>query len=316
MLVVAGNERAYKRMDPVLMALLAAAMAPKTRSGSNISQSDIEPFQQLIISQLMGTPSQKPVDEEMIRRMEAPQWTAISNYGEYTEEDIEPKIQQFILAGLPLSQVEKSIKEELKKTGRASKDNLKSANDLAKELYAEFVNANNKIQQAKTKAFESSPYTKLGVSDPSDYPTASVEDTVSLYPELFENLASQNRYRAFAKPVDAATSKEIKGAKYEPRTLGDEQFLALQRSVQKTKPGSSVKLDTKGVEAMNKFREAQKAADLAAVAQIKQRNTNTQLRQDAEQKSANELMKRIVLTKVIDNPKLFSNPEVQKILGT
>jgi hypothetical protein len=296
--------------------MLVAAMAPRTRSGSNITQSDIDPFQQLILSQFMGVPSQKPVDEDMIRRMEAPQWTAISNYGEYTEEDIEPKIQQFILAGLPLSQVEKSIKEELKKTGKASKDNLKSANDLAKDLYTEFVNANNKIQQAKTKSFESSPYTKMGISDPSDYPTASVEDTVSLYPELFENLASQNRYRTFGKPVDVETGKQIKGAKYQPRTLGDEQFLALQRSVQKTKPGSSVKLDTKGVEAMNKFREAQKAADLASLAQVKQRNVNTQLRQSAEQKSANELMKRIVLTKVLDNPKLFANPEVQKILGT
>ena len=296
--------------------MLVAAMAPRTRSGSNITQSDIDPFQQLILSQFMGVPSQKPVDEDMIRRMEAPQWTAISNYGEYTEEDIEPKIQQFILAGLPLSQVEKSIKEELKKTGKASKDNLKSANDLAKNLYTEFVNANNKIQQAKTKSFESSPYTKMGISDPSDYPTASVEDTVSLYPELFENLASQNRYRTFGKPVDVETGKQIKSAKYQPRTLGDEQFLALQRSVQKTKPGSSVKLDTKGVEAMNKFREAQKAADLASLAQVKQRNVNTQLRQSAEQKSANELMKRIVLTKVIDNPKLFANPEVQKILGT
>lgn len=303
-------------MDPQLLAMLVAAMAPRTRSGSNITQSDIDPFQQLILSQFMGVPSQKPVDEDMIRRMEAPQWTAISNYGEYTEEDIEPKIQQFILAGLPLSQVEKSIKEELKKTGKASKDNLKSANDLAKNLYTEFVNANNKIQQAKTKSFESSPYTKMGISDPSDYPTASVEDTVSLYPELFENLASQNRYRTFGKPVDVETGKQIKGAKYQPRTLGDEQFLALQRSVQKTKPGSSVKLDTKGVEAMNKFREAQKAADLASLAQVKQRNVNTQLRQSAEQKSANELMKRIVLTKVIDNPKLFANPEVQKILGT
>ena len=303
-------------MDPQLLAMLVAAMAPRTRSGSNITQSDIDPFQQLILSQFMGVPSQKPVDEDMIRRMEAPQWTAISNYGEYTEEDIEPKIQQFILAGLPLSQVEKSIKEELKKTGKASKDNLKSANDLAKNLYTEFVNANNKIQQAKTKSFESSPYTKMGISDPSDYPTASVEDTVSLYPELFENLASQNRYRTFAKPVDAETGKQIKGAKYQPRTLGDEQFLALQRSVQKTKPGSSVKLDTKGVEAMNKFREAQKAADLASLAQVKQRNVNTQLRQSAEQNSAKELMKRIVLTKVIDNPKLFANPEVQKILGT
>jgi len=296
--------------------MLVASMAPRTKSGSNITQSDIDPFQQLILSQFMGVPSQKPVDEDMIRRMEAPQWTAISNYGEYTEEDIEPKIQQFILAGLPLSQVEKSIKEELKKTGKASKDNLKSANDLAKDLYTEFVNANNKIQQAKTKSFESSPYTKMGISDPSDYPTASVEDTVELYPELFANVASQNRYRTFGKPVDVETGKQIKDAKYQPRTLGDEQFLALQRSVQKTKPGSSVKLDTKGVEAMNKFREAQKAADLASLAQVKQRNANTQLRQSAEQKSANELMKRIVLTKVIDNPKLFANPEVQKILGT
>ena len=303
-------------MDPQLLAMLVASMAPRTKSGSNITQSDIDPFQQLILSQFMGVPSQKPVDEDMIRRMEAPQWTAISNYGEYTEEDIEPKIQQFILAGLPLSQVEKSIKEELKKTGKASKDNLKSANDLAKDLYTEFVNANNKIQQAKTKSFESSPYTKMGISDPSDYPTASVEDTVELYPELFANVASQNRYRTFGKPVDVETGKQIKGAKYQPRTLGDEQFLALQRSVQKTKPGSSVKLDTKGVEAMNKFREAQKAADLASLAQVKQRNANTQLRQSAEQKSANELMKRIVLTKVIDNPKLFANPEVQKILGT
>lgn len=303
-------------MDPQLLALLVGALAPQTKSGSNITQSDIDPFQQLILSQLMGTPSQKPVDEDMIRRMEAPQWTAISNYGEYTEEDLEPKIQQFIMAGLPLSQVEKSIKEELKKTGKASKDNLKSANALAKELYSEFVNANNKIQQAKTKSFESSPYTKMGISDPSDYPTASVEDTVGLYPEMFAKLASQDRYRAFAKPVDPETSKEIKGAKYEPRTQGDEQFLALQRSVQKTKPGSSIKLDTEGVKAMNKFREAQKASDLASLARTQQRNTNTQLRQSAEQKSSNDLLKRIVLTKVLDNPKLFANPEVQKILGT
>jgi hypothetical protein len=303
-------------VDPQLLALLVGALAPQTKSGSNITQSDIDPFQQLILSQLMGIPSQKPVDEDMIRRMEAPQWTAISNYGEYTEEDLEPKIQQFIMAGLPLSQVEKSIKEELKKTGKASKDNLKSANALAKELYSEFVNANNKIQQAKTKSFESSPYTKMGISDPSDYPTASVEDTVGLYPEMFAKLASQDRYRAFAKPVNPETSKEIKGAKYEPRTQGDEQFLALQRSVQKTKPGSSIKLDTKGVEAMNRFREAQKASDLASLARTQQRNTNTQLRQSAEQKSSNDLLKRIVLTKVLDNPKLFANPEVQKILGT
>ena len=303
-------------MDPQLLALLVGALAPQTKSGSNITQSDIDPFQQLILSQLMGTPSQKPVDEDMIRRMEAPQWTAISNYGEYTEEDLEPKIQQFIMAGLPLSQVEKSIKEELKKTGKASKDNLKSANAFAKELYSEFVNANNKIQQAKTKSFESSPYTKMGISDPSDYPTASVEDTVGLYPEMFAKLASQNRYRAFAKPVNPETSKEIKGKKYEPRTQGDEQFLALQRSVQKTKPGSSIKLDTEGVKAMNKFREAQKASDLASLARTQQRNTNTQLRQSAEQKSSNDLLKRIVLTKVLDNPKLFANPEVQKILGT
>jgi len=303
-------------VDPQLLALLVGALAPQTKSGSNITQSDIDPFQQLILSQLMGTPSQKPVDEDMIRRMEAPQWTAISNYGEYTEEDLEPKIQQFIMAGLPLSQVEKSIKEELKKTGKASKDNLKSANALAKELYSEFVNANNKIQESKTKSFESSPYTKMGISDPSNYPTASVEDTVGLYPEMFAKLASQDRYRAFAKPVNPETSKEIKGAKYEPRTQGDEQFLALQRSVQKTKPGSSIKLDTKGVEAMNKFREAQKASDLASLARTQQRNTNTQLRQSAEQKSSNDLLKRIVLTKVLDNPKLFANPEVQKILGT
>jgi len=168
----------------------------------------------------------------------------------------------------------------------------------------------------KTKSFESSPYTKMGISDPSDYPTASVEDTVELYPELFANVAAQNRYRTFDKPVDVETGKQIKGAKYQPRTLGDEQFLALQRSVQKTKPGSSIKLDTEGVKAMNKFREAQKAADLASLAQVKQRNVNTQLRQGAEQNSAKELMKRIVLTKVIDNPKLFANPEVQKILGT
>lgn len=303
-------------MDPQLLALLVGALAPQTKSGSNITQSDIDPFQQLILSQLMGTPSQKPVDEDMIRRMEAPQWTAISNYGEYTKEDLEPKIQQFIMAGLPLSQVEKSIKEELKKTGKASKDNLKSANALAKELYSEFVNANNKIQEAKTKSFETSPYTKMGISDPSDYLTASVEDTVGLYPEMFAKLASQNRYRAFAKPVDPETSKEIKGKKYEPRTQGDEQFLALQRSVQKTKPGSSIKLDTEGVKAMNRFREAQKASDLASLARTQQRNTNTQLRQRAEQKSSNDLLKRIVLTKVLDNPKLFANPEVQKILGT
>ena len=303
-------------MDPQLLALLVSALAPQTKSGSNITQSDIDPFQQLLIGQMMGTSSQKSVDEDMIRRMEAPQWTAISNYGEYDEDSIEPKIKEWILAGFPLSQIEKSIKKDLGTRKQASKDNLKSANALAKNLYSEFVNANNKIQDAKTKSFENSPYTKMGISDPSNYPTASTADVQQMFPEMFAVMSNQNRYKSFAKPTNPENSKEIKGAKYEPRTLADKQFVALQRSVQKTKPGSDIKLDTKGVDVMNKFRESQKTSSLASLANTLQRNTNMDLKQNAEQKSSGDLMKRIILTKVMDNPALFANPEIQKILGT
>lgn len=401
-------------LDPALIAAFAAAIAPKTKSGSNITQSDVDPFQQLIISQMMGQPSMKPVDEEMIRRAEAPQWTAISSYADYTEDDIEPMIQQWILSGLPLAQVVKNIKVELEAQGNATKDNKKAANDLADTLYKEFVNSNNKIQEAKTKSFENSPYTKMGVSDPSDYQNISEQDAVGLYPDMFAKMSFDSKYSPMAKPLNPknrellegetrqgffkqkSTSgfdkfmdvalpasvvggplvfggamlidmlnharnkgkvfkdgKEVKAGEYEPATLADKQWLAIQRSAQglnpiAEKPGipktgdpswdarvdrqnktssellrlrnerraaTPVSLDNEGTRAQNTFRESQKMADMAGLARVMTRDQNAYSKDNAAKKSSDDLLKRLVLTKVMDNPKLFMNPEVQKILG-
>lgn len=399
-------------VDQALIAALAAAMAPKTTSGSNISQSDIDPFQQLIISQMMGQPSMKPVDEEMIRRAEAPQWTAISNY-EYGENDIEPKIQEWILSGLPLAQVIKNIKTELEAQGKANKENKKVANELAETLYKEYINANNKIQEAKTKSFEDSPYTKMGISDPSNYQSISEQDAVGLYPEMFAKMSLSDRYSPIAKPPNPRNrellegetrqgffhqkptsnfdkfmkvglpasvvggpwvfggmmlldmlnharnkgkvfkdGKEVQAGEYEPKTLADRQWLAIQRSAQNLNPlpkqplmayghpsrdaevdrynaatqdlakrvnehraATPTNLNNEGTIAQNKFREAQKAADMAGLARIMARDQNAYSKDNAGQKSLDEMMKKLILTKVMDNPKLFLNPEVQKILG-
>lgn len=407
-------------LDPALIAAIAAAIAPKTKSGSNINQSDVDPFQQLIISQMMGQPSMKPVDEEMIRRAEAPQWTAISNYADYTEDDLEPMIQQWIMSGLPLAQVVKNIKAELEAQGNATKDNKKAANDLADTLYKEFVNSNNKIQEAKTKSLENSPYTKMGISDPSDYRTISQEDAVGLYPDMFAKMSVSGRYSPMAKPLNPKNrdllegetrqgffnqqqtplqklvgtplslvnpyvfagaaiidtierlrnkgkvfkdGKEVKAGEYEPATLADKQWLAIQRSAQNLNPipeqtpipfkndsnkgvmpysegdttmevdrynkatkdlvtrinarraATPTNLDNEGTRAQNAFRESQKMADMAGLARVMARDQNAYSKNSAEKKSSDDLLKRLVLTKVMDNPKLFMNPEVQKILG-
>ena len=56
-------------------------------------------------------------------------------------------------------------------------------------------------------------------------------------------------------------------------------------------------------------------ADMAGLARVMTRDQNAYSKDNAAKKSSDDLLKRLVLTKVMDNPKLFMNAEVQKILG-
>lgn len=400
-------------IDPFILSLIAKAMAPKTKSGSNLTQADIDPYQQLIMSMIAGQSPTTPVDEDAIRQANAPQWTAMANFQEYAEDDVEPKILHWIAAGLPLSQVYKKIAEELKAQGKPSKskdENVKQLNNLAETLFKEYSGANAEIQKARTKSLENSPYTKLGISDPSDYPVASAENIPQLYPEQFTELLNDPKYKPIAKgpkPQDRELlpgekrqgfwnqqetplqkivgtplslihpgvfagaalidtierfrnmgkvykdGKEVKAEEYKPETTADKQWIALQRSLQNLNPipeqkkvplgpdprthadinryntatadyvrrinerraNTPTNLDTEGTRKLNEFRAAQQSADLAGVAEIMQRATNKKLQQTAQDTTSKQILQKIILMKAMDNPKLFANPEIQKILG-
>lgn len=159
----------YQNIDPqMLQMFIANAVGPKKQG---ITQSDISPIQDIIMSQMLGMPVNKPVNEDLIRSVNAPQWSAMANYA-YTDTDIEPKIMQLIGQGIPLTEVKKKIKEELALQGLptdSKNEQVKNLLKLSDTLYSEFTNSNSKILEAKQASLTNSPYTKFGVSDPNDY---------------------------------------------------------------------------------------------------------------------------------------------------
>jgi len=159
----------YQNIDPqMLQMFIANAIGPKKQG---VTQSDINPIQDIIMSQMLGMPVNKPVNENLIRSINAPQWSAMANYT-YKDTDIEPKIMQLIGQGIPLTEVKKKIKEELALQGLptdSKNEQVKNLLKLSDTLYSEFTNSNSKILEAKQASLTNSPYTKFGVSDPNDY---------------------------------------------------------------------------------------------------------------------------------------------------
>ena len=159
----------YQNIDPqMLQMFIANAIGPQKQG---VTQSDISPIQDIIMSQMLGMPVNKPVNEDLIRSVNAPQWSAMANYA-YTDTDIEPKIMQLIEQGIPLTEVKKKIKEELALQGLptdSKNEQVKNLLKLSDTLYSEFTNSNSKILEAKQASLTNSPYTKFGVSDPNDY---------------------------------------------------------------------------------------------------------------------------------------------------
>ena len=164
-----NNPSQYQNIDPqMLQMFIANAIGPRKQG---VTQSDISPIQDIIMSQMLGMPVNKPVNEDLIRSVNAPQWSAMANYA-YTDTDIEPKIMQLIGQGIPLTEVKKKIKEELALQGLptdSKNEQVKNLLKLSDTLYSEFTNSNSKILEAKQASLTNSPYTKFGVSDPNDY---------------------------------------------------------------------------------------------------------------------------------------------------
>lgn len=341
----------YQNIDPqMLQMIIANAIGPQKQG---VTQNDINPIQDIIMSQMLGMPVNKPVNEDLIRSVNAPQWSAMANYT-YKDTDIEPKIMQLIGQGIPLTEVKKKIKEELALQGLptdSKNEQVKNLLKLSDTLYSEFTNSNSKILEAKQSSLTNSPYTKFGVSDPSDYNKIDNATLAELGgPDAAGSVAQTLGLNQIVKP---AITKPVKPAK----TMDDVGFMALARTLnpvpllkkipidsrlqykdpnRKTKTAQpeprtqqeaqlfdlvkeSSQKDFMTIPLVTKFNEmnAAKSANIAQmVAENRRQQIDANSASTASNKSNQDIMKKLILMKVMGNPKLLANPAIQQALGS
>lgn len=351
----------YQNIDPqMLQMFIANAIGPKKQG---ITQSDINPIQDIIMSQMLGMPVNKPVNEDLIRSVNAPQWSAMANYA-YTDTDIEPKIMQLIGQGIPLTEVKKKIKEELALQGLptdSKNEQVKNLLKLSDTLYSEFTNSNSKILEAKQASLTNSPYTKFGVSDPNDYnriddatlatlggpdaagsvaqilglnqiaaPTTPIdsiyegfkkkpnmtlqEREIAMLLKLPQSELRDDKLKAIKQwkaRIDAKEAKNKPAIEYKPRTQQEAQLFGL---VNESNQNDLMSNPT--IMAFNKM-NANKSANIAQmVAENRRQQIDTNSANTASNKSNQDIMKKLVLMKVMGNPKLLTNPVIQQVLGS
>ena len=272
----------YQNIDPqMLQMLIANAIGPRKQG---VTQSDISPIQDIIMSQMLGMPVNKPVNEDLIRSVNAPQWSAMANYA-YTDTDIEPKIMQLIGQGIPLTEVKKKIKEELALQGLptdSKNEQVKNLLKLSDTLYSEFTNSNSKILEAKQASLTNSPYTKFGVSDPNDYNRIDDATLATLGgPDAAGSVAQTlglNQIAAPTAPIDSI----YEGFKKKPNMTRQEQEIAmllklppskLRDNKLKAEIAWKAKIDAKDIQDKNKpTRQEQEIAMLLKMPQSKLRD--------------------------------------------
>lgn len=217
----------YQNIDPqMLQMIIANAIGPKKQ---NVTQNDISPIQDIIMSQILGIPVNKPVNEDLIRSINAPQWSAMANYT-YANTDIEPKIMQLIGQGVPLNEVKKKIKEELALQGLptdSKNEQVKNLLKLSETLYSEFTNSNSKILEAKQASLTNSPYAKFGVSDPNDYNRIDNASLAELGgPDAAGSIGQTLGLNQIAAPTVPINSI-YEGFKNKPTTLQEQEIAML-----------------------------------------------------------------------------------------
>jgi hypothetical protein len=272
----------YQNIDPqMLQMFIANAIGPKKQG---VTQSDISPIQDIIMSQMLGMPVNKPVNEDLIRSVNAPQWSAMANYA-YTDTDIEPKIMQLIEQGIPLTEVKKKIKEELALQGLptdSKNEQVKNLLKLSDTLYGEFTNSNSKILEAKQASLTNSPYTKFGVSDPNDYNKIDDASLAALGgPDAAGSVAQTLGLNQIAPPTAPIDSIYEGFKKKPPKPTWQEQEIAMLLKLPQSKSRDDqlkavmawkARIDAKAAKPPKPTRQEQEIAMLLKLPQSKSRD--------------------------------------------
>ena len=342
-----------------------------TKTGK-LNQSDLGPIYDLIMEQMMGGSVKTPFDTSSVMAEYAPNIMSIQNYqsqGLFDENSVEPKIVELVQQGIPLSQVQKQIKEFIKAAGGktdSKSDEYKDVVKLTEEVFKEFNTANFRIQEGLTKQRDNNVYTKAGIRSPDDYSQVTSNDVaqnedvlkkLATMQESRQPLTNLNRYsldevaektvnpggvkgllggtlanifdpkalKMFASNFGIGNRKNIiaeeradrdvrkEAAKqkltdmnYKPRTLAENQWA--------NAIGTS-NFDNQATQKLNQTR----ANSAQAVGDIMLRDlanaTNESSARDAQNSSNQDLVKKIVLMKVMSDPSLLSNPKIQSFLS-
>lgn len=356
-------------IDPGLIAILQGMSNTKT---GKLNQSDLGPIYDLLIEQMMGGSVKTPFDSNSVLAEYAPNIVSIQNYqnqGLFEENSVEPKILELVQQGIPLSQVQKQIKEFIKAAGGktdSKSDEYKNVVKLTEDVFKEFNTANFRIQEGLTKQRDNNVYTKAGIRSPDDYSQVTSND-VAQNEDVIKKLAimeqskqpftNLNRrsldesaektvnpggvkgflggtlanmftpagIKMFASNFGIGSQKDIVAEEkakrnvnkekakqnliamnYKPRTLAENQWANVI---------GTTNFDNQKTQKLNEM----KSKSAQAVGDIMLRDladaTNQSSARDAKNASNQDLIKKIVLMKVMSDPKLLANPKIQSLLG-
>jgi hypothetical protein len=123
-----------------------------------------------------------------------------------------------------------------------------------------------------------------------------------------DKLKAERQWKA---NIDAKEARNKPALEYKPRTQQEAQLFGL---VNESNQNDLMSNPT--IMAFNKM-NANKSANIAQmVAENRRQQIDTNSANTASNKSNQDIMKKLVLMKVMGNPKLLANPAIQQVLGS
>jgi hypothetical protein len=158
MLVGAGNEKHYRRMDPQLIALILASLNQK----GQLDSSDYNRLFDPMIGILSGTYNQDPRQNiAFLEYKHKPTWAQVNQF--YAPDSDEAAIAKSIEAGTPAMIVKQEILEQLALDPNRSQKDSQDLIALAEKLESE----QRAFEMASMTAQMDNPLAKAGFSDPN-----------------------------------------------------------------------------------------------------------------------------------------------------
>ncbi len=277
-------------MTPAEMAILVSLMNTKPGSSMNSSEYSrlFDDNSSNLIDALTGKVAQpyqaEEVDEDAITRRYAPNLSGILNSNFYKPDSIERQMITWIGSGKPLDLVKRETIDELKAQGKSTKSKdpyFKSLLALSDTLFDEHYAASAKIEDARSSSQEKLEKRKQA----SPYFGSGIPD-----PADYSGIGYQELIRKM-EPVTARLAK-----RYAPSEGTDPKYQA-------------------GRDRVNSEKAAQAHDSLLAIRKMFQDDSVREAGIAQRDLSNNAMMKKIVLMKVMENPKLLTNPVIKSYLG-